>query len=196
MNKSESKYFNTASLMDRALLLLLEKKPFEYITIKEVCEKAGVNRSTFYLHYETMADLANECLHNATEQMQKKYEKSHSFGQFDIASTSLEKLNFITPQYLRPYLEFVRENKQLYKAVISQPTVFYAEQRFSEMYQGIFNPILERYHFPDWEKKYRISFYIKGMWAIIEEWLRADCSDDIEKVMQVLMSCVYGDDRQ
>lgn len=196
MNRSESKYFNTASLMDEALLLLLEKKPFEYITVKEICEKAGVNRSTFYLHYETMANLANECLQNATEQMQKKYDETHSFGRFDIAATSLNELNFITPQYLHPYLEFVQENKQLYKAVISQPSVFYAEQRFSDMYQGIFKPILNRYHFSDWEKKYRIPFYIKGMWAIIEEWLRTDCSDDIEKIMRVLMSCVYGDDRQ
>ena len=53
MNKSESKYYNTALLMDEALLLLLEKKDYDYITIKEICEKAGVNRSTFYLHYET-----------------------------------------------------------------------------------------------------------------------------------------------
>ena len=48
MNKSESKYYNTACLMDDALILLLEKKDFEYITVKEICNKAGVNRSTFY----------------------------------------------------------------------------------------------------------------------------------------------------
>ena len=40
--------------MNEALLILLEKKNYEYITVKEICEKAGVNRSTFYLHYETM----------------------------------------------------------------------------------------------------------------------------------------------
>lgn len=55
MNKSESKYFNTALLMDAALLTLLEGKDLEYITVKEICEKAGVNRSTFYLHYETLS---------------------------------------------------------------------------------------------------------------------------------------------
>lgn len=60
MNKSESKYYNTACLMDEALILLLEKKDFEYITVKEICDKAGVNRSTFYLHYETLADLLEE----------------------------------------------------------------------------------------------------------------------------------------
>ena len=47
MNKFESKYQNTARLMDEALILLLEDKDFEYITVKEICRKAGVNRSTF-----------------------------------------------------------------------------------------------------------------------------------------------------
>ena len=31
-----------------------------YITVKEICEKAGVNRSTFYLHYENTTDLLQE----------------------------------------------------------------------------------------------------------------------------------------
>ena len=57
MNKAESKYFNTAIRFNKALLSLLEKKPFEYITISEICEKAEVNRSTFYLHYENTGDL-------------------------------------------------------------------------------------------------------------------------------------------
>ena len=62
MNKSESKYYNTALLMDQALLLLLEKKEYDFITVKEICEKAGVNRSTFYLHYETIDDLLAETI--------------------------------------------------------------------------------------------------------------------------------------
>lgn len=69
MNKSESKYYNTALLMDEALLLLLEKKEYEFITVKEICEKAGVNRSTFYLHYETIDDL----LYEAIEMINKRF---------------------------------------------------------------------------------------------------------------------------
>ena len=52
MNKNESKYFYTASLMNQALLTLLEKKDIEFISITELTKKAGVNRTTFYLHYE------------------------------------------------------------------------------------------------------------------------------------------------
>ena len=69
MNKSESKYFNTAEKMDKAFLDLLQRKDFSFITVKEICEKAGVNRSTFYLHYETVGDLLEESL----EYMQKKF---------------------------------------------------------------------------------------------------------------------------
>ena len=36
MNKSESKYFNTATKMDLALISLLKKKPFEYITVSDI----------------------------------------------------------------------------------------------------------------------------------------------------------------
>ena len=50
MTRSESKYFATAAQMDEAFLALLEEKDFAYITVKEICEKAGVNRSTFYMH--------------------------------------------------------------------------------------------------------------------------------------------------
>lgn len=60
MTKSESKYFATAAKMDEAFLALLEKKDFAYIAVKEICTAAGVNRSTFYLHYETINDLLEE----------------------------------------------------------------------------------------------------------------------------------------
>ena len=69
MNRSESKYFNTAERMDRALLELLEEKELTYITVKELCKRAGVNRSTFYLHYETMGDLLAE----AVEYMERRF---------------------------------------------------------------------------------------------------------------------------
>ena len=61
MNKSESRYFTTATKMDEAFLALLAKKDFMYITVKEICEVAEVNRSTFYLHYETMSDFHYIC---------------------------------------------------------------------------------------------------------------------------------------
>ena len=75
MNKNKSKYFNTALFMNEALLSLLEKKDFEYITVKELCNKAGVNRSTFYLHYETMNDLLNETINMIEKKFYSSFNK-------------------------------------------------------------------------------------------------------------------------
>lgn len=62
MNRSQSKYFNTARRMDNALVSLLAEKDLQFVTVKEICDRAGVSRSTFYLHYGTIGDLLDECL--------------------------------------------------------------------------------------------------------------------------------------
>ena len=80
MNKNESKYFNTAVKMDEALIALLEKKEFSYITVKEICEAAGVNRSTFYLHYENTADLLKE----ATQHIRNRFQYYFSIDRESI----------------------------------------------------------------------------------------------------------------
>ena len=67
MNKSESKYFYTAELMNQALMALLEKKDIEFITVTEITKKAGVNRSTFYLHYDNIYELLEETIENVVE---------------------------------------------------------------------------------------------------------------------------------
>ena len=72
MNKQKEKYSSTAFLMDEALIQLLNEKDYEYITVKEVCKKAGVNRSTFYLHYESIDDLLEETLEYINKKRHKK----------------------------------------------------------------------------------------------------------------------------
>lgn len=81
MNKNETKYLNTARLMDETLIAILEKKSYEYITVKEICEKAEVNRSTFYLHYETMNDLLEEAVDYITSKMHGKFQDSLQIGK-------------------------------------------------------------------------------------------------------------------
>ena len=60
MYKSRNSF--SSSLMVEALLFLLEKKEYDSITVKEIWEKAGVNRSTFYMHYDTKDDLLVETM--------------------------------------------------------------------------------------------------------------------------------------
>lgn len=47
----------TQTLIRRAFTELLTKKPIQSISIKELCERAGINRGTFYAHYQDIYDL-------------------------------------------------------------------------------------------------------------------------------------------
>ena len=188
LNKSESKYYNTASLMDEALILLLEKKEYSFITVKEICEKAGVNRSTFYLHYETIDDLLSECIEYVGNKINKKFSNKVINKQV-IKDSGLDDLLFITPEYLLPYLEFLKENKAIYKIAYSQPNVFKEQYVVNHLHKNIFEPILNRFLVPKNEQKYMMSFYLSGMGALMVEWIKNDCKEDIQTIINILMKC-------
>ena len=192
MNKAESKYFNTAVRFDKALLSLLEKKPFEYITISEICEVASVNRSTFYLHYENTADLLKE----ATTYVLDNFASYFSVDMESIAtkyeSCDLQELNFINEKYLHPYLLFIKENQRLFAAVLAQPTAFDSKAIFQRLFDDVFHPILDRFYYPRDEQHYVMMFYLNGITAIITEWLKEDCRKSIEDISSIIHYCIFG----
>ena len=187
MNKSESKYFNTARLMDEALLILLEKKDIEFITVKEICKKAGVNRSTFYLHYENVYELLAEALEMINDRFIQSFEKETISEK--IKNGNKEDLNLITPEYLRPYLKFIKENKRAFKLIHKKPDLFNVEQTFQKMYKNIFEPILEKFNINGYRRTYIFEFYIGGVVSIIKKWVELDCKTDIEDILNTIIEC-------
>ena len=192
MNKSESKYFNTAVRFDKALLALLEKKSFEYITISEICEKAEVNRSTFYLHYDNTRDLLQETISYVLDNFASCFPISTRSMIAQFATCSLEDLRFINEQYLLPYLSYIRENRRVFSAVLSQPVAFDTEGIFHKLFDNVFRPILDRFDYPADEQSYVIRFYLNGLTAIISEWIRNDCQKSVGDVSAIIHVCIYG----
>ncbi len=144
MNRSESKYFHTAERMDEALLSLLLEKDFAYITVKDVCARAGVNRSTFYLHYENTADLLEEAVDMVHRRYRNRFSSPGPAGDA-IAALPKQDLFFITDQWLLPWLTFVKENRWIYKAIHAQLDVFGVESKHRDYFQAIFSPVLAQY---------------------------------------------------
>lgn len=190
MNKSESKYFATAARMDVAFLTLLEKKDFAYITVKEICEAAGVNRSTFYLHYETMADLLSESVSHMNEQFLTYMKKDSQTFVTKLRDCPLDELYLITPEYLTPYLGYIEQHKRLFRTATENAAVLELDKSYERMLRHVFTPILDRYGVPEQDRPYLMAFYIYGLMAIISEWLKNDCADSIADVVNVIQRCV------
>lgn len=190
MNKSESKYFNTALRMDEALLALLEEKDLEYITVKEICHRAGVNRSTFYLHYETIADLVDETLEMINQRFRSYFPQQEEEILGNMGNRERENLVLVTREYLLPYLRFIRDNKKVYRAAFRNPSSMQAHTRYGELKQQILGPILERFEIPAAHRAYYMAYYVEGIIAIVKEWLRQDCADEVEMIADIIESCV------
>lgn len=192
MNKNESKYFNTALKMDEALISLLEKKDFDYITVKEVCETAGVNRSTFYLHYENTADLLEE----TTQYVLDKHFSYYKIDRNDVVNrlerSEKKDLIFMNEEYLTPYLTFIKENRRIFKVAVKQFHTMNMDAVYGRMFRYIFDPILSRFHVPENERHYVMKFYLTGVFAIVMEWLGRDCSDSIDFIIKIITDCVMG----
>ena len=190
MTRSESKYFATSARMDEAFLALLEEKDFAYITVKEICEKAGVNRSTFYLHYETVGDLLAESTRYIMDKFVENMPQDTADFFEKLQTRPLEELHLITPEYLTPYLNFVKEHRRIFRTAVEQASVLGMDDVYLALNRHVFAPILNRFHVLPFEQKYMMPFYINGLMGIINEWLKEDCKDSVEQITSVIQICI------
>lgn len=188
MNKNESKYFNTAAIMDEALLQILETKDYEYISVKEVCARAGVNRSTFYLHYESMDDLLNETIEMINNKFYSSFQSNIKIKN-NILRKDKKELIFINETFLVPYLNFILENKKLFLLQYKKPYIFKADRKIEEWNNDLFIPIATSFGIEKNIQNYFIRYFIDGIMAIIICWLENDCKEDINTIIDVIYKC-------
>ena len=112
MDKAESKFTNMARRMDAAMLQLLEEKPFNAITVTDVCKAADAHRSTFYSHYGNTLDLLNE----VKDQTMRDFYASFEHLPHDAT--------FADREYLDAYLEFVEEHRRLFRVFLENIKLF------------------------------------------------------------------------
>ena len=60
MKRTDQRTRLTKMLIRQALTALLHQKPIQSISIRELCEQAGINRGTFYAHYRDIYDLLGQ----------------------------------------------------------------------------------------------------------------------------------------
>ena len=164
MNKSESKYFNTAA----------------------------VNRSTFYLHYENTADLLKETTQYVLERFNAYFSDPDRSITDKFQDCDLQDLVFINKRYLEPYLSFVRDHQRLFLAAMSHPVTFQFDAAFTRLSDRVFDPIMDRFHYPDSSRKYAMLFYLHGITALVTQWVRDGCRKSIDEIVLILHQCIFG----
>ena len=185
MKNHESKYFYTASLMNQALISLLEKKDIEFISVTEITKKAGVNRSTFYLHYDNIYELFEETLENLNNEFITSF-----VGKTPIQINCEKNAFLLTEDYLIPYLKFCKKNKRILKLVHQKPHLFQNEKAYKKMYDAIFYPAISQFLQDETQKIYNLEFFTQGVTGIIHKWIQLDCATEIEELIKIIKDCI------
>ena len=165
----------TRMLLRTALIELMQKKPFSAISVKEICEQADLNRTTFYLHYTDqsalLADVENE-----------------------VYLKTLETLRNVSPAADAPgmisaFLQYIRSNADLFRILFFDAG---SEGFRSRFVQNMLDSL--RVNIPlscaEEEEPYVLCFLMQGSVHMIMEWIQRDFDmEPDELAMLIFETC-------
>ena len=96
----------------------------------------------------------------------------------------------INDKYLIPYLNFIKENKKIYKLIHNKPQLFNTKESFNNLYNDIFSKILDKYQVGTDEQEYIFSFFSFGLVAIIEKWIENNCNEDVDMIASIMKKVI------
>ena len=149
----------TKKLLQTALIELMQEKPFKQINIKELCERADLNRTTFYLHYNDQQSVLND--------IKKEIEK-RTDDYMENVSPSAE-----TVDYIEAFLSYIQKNALLFRTILCNED---AESFRMEFIQHTLDKV--RGNLPHTgnplQEKYMLTFLMQGSVHILIEWINSD----------------------
>lgn len=166
-----SKMLFKNALMD----LLKEKGSINKVSVRELCDRAELNRSTFYAHYQEPNDLLIEIeteLLDATEEHLKKIGAENEIGAH---------------KYILSFLQYIRQNDKPFRALLIDSTDPEFRSRF--MQQSIIQFVENlRIVLPKELEQYIFSYILNGSTGIIIQWIRSDYAADENEIVNLLFS--------
>ncbi|MDR3301969.1 MAG: TetR/AcrR family transcriptional regulator [Spirochaetaceae bacterium] len=163
----------TRSWIFEALMLLMDAKPYDKITISDICAKAGIARPTFYRNYKDKDDVVFECFRKTlTIAAEKTTEK-----------TSENRL--ITLSFNFNYMvEHRKELKKILSNAEIEGRVFSQLQRFPESLIKQYKSILSAEEYLIC--RYKICYQIAGSMRVLFDWFENDMPVDKERLVEML----------
>lgn len=108
--KGDLRIRRTYKLLSEALTKLMYKRPFEKISVKDICDEAMVHRTTFYAHFTDKYDLLRYCMN----------ELEMPFDISEIEENSFTGYKNYYMKVARAILQQVRANKEFYEICLQK----------------------------------------------------------------------------
>ncbi len=146
----------TKMLLKQSLIELMKNKSIHSISIKEICEGADVNRSTFYRHYNTPYELYDDIIDEIADNIAEVFDASH-------------QENFSTKKILTDVLQYVENNRETFLIILSDNSNI----RLGEAYNKITGRFIDRDGVSEFGT-YIMQFVAAGMTSLLWTWLNKE----------------------
>lgn len=174
--KNNRRAQNTQDGIKQTLLGLLDRMDILNVTVSKLCEAAQVNRSTFYSHYDNVADIMEEIERETGENLLERF-----------TGENFDENMLFSMEHLAIVLEHIKENQNFYRAYFSQSTAQkQLDGAFGELFRQIVRPMMRRLSVNDIASEYYFAFFKAGFLAFLSHWLENRCREEPEEILPYL----------
>lgn len=174
--KANLKVINTKRKLSKSLISLLTSKSITEIDVSELCEKAGINRTTFYKHYASLYHLLDELI----VQFFKRIETL--FLSLSSGENTTSKVAYL--------LKYLKQNREFVTIIMNNNSFSSISERLIQL-NFICNLINSniQYRKNDYvSEDYYVDFIISGWIAAIRRWVNENCDLDVNTLARLLTS--------
>ncbi len=171
MNFTDLRILKTQECLQNGLLELLKTKELKAITVKEICDQAGISRNAFYQHYGYKEDLYDQMVARATEKIREALLPVIS----DVSL--LEQDTVLT--YAKKVIDGIAEVKELIYVMLKGDNGIFLRELTDLIFGQFLTNAISFFHVEDTEEIRLFYEYVSGgMAAFIIRWtLNSDISE-------------------
>lgn len=171
----------TKILLKQAYISLMHQKQAARITVKEICESAEINRSTFYLHYaepnDILIELEDEAIRKVSESL------------FAIGSSGEKPRD--AEEYLLKFLRYVKENDDLFRTFLVENSDPHFKRKLRDVATKMITSSFS-VNIPEERKELSYSFLVSGSIDALSDWIKSSYAFSERVVGKTLYALCEG----
>ena len=181
---------NTKRRLREGLLSLMEKKPINEISVKELTELVDVNRGTFYFHYQDIYDL----LRDMEQDFFENFDRTLSENKPALDEDGFPILDAEGTPYLHAVFSFIDQNRDFCRIMLSPR----GDMQFVELVKHrvdsqcrFFWQILAPGADEERRGMYN-AFLINGLIGLIQEWVNDRRDLSVESISELTATLILA----
>lgn len=170
----------------KAFIQLLEDDQIERITIRQISDKADINRGTFYLNYDDKYALLEEMEDEQIADLKKLVD----IRKVNLAQKTAEEfIEIFSNEVIKKVIIHISENIEFYHAILNLDRTSKIEERITDMILSNINYLIGEnntvYGVPD---DYYLRYVSGALMSMVKYWVHDENRVSIEELVQYIVT--------